>query len=594
MGQCCGRTKKETSGNFVSGRRNPPPSCALSRDVLLCDRKKYIPATSVYIWGSNKYGILGNEKRGGENAIPKEMKTTWMSTKFLNADVGRSHVCLRTTDEKIYGWGLNDHDQLGLSASISFVPRPQIVAGYLKNKIEEICCGDNFTLALDSEGNVWSVGENKRGQLGIGTNAFNVTQFQRVKKLGDGSPVRYISAGEMHGAVLNVYGKLFVFGDNTKGQLGRPSEEELHSDPVTPSYAAAHGDEEEDMPSCVRLACGTFCTAVLTSERRACLLAGTLGKNRRTNAFCDIVKERGKLSTKEDVDDDVDETDRTSTKTAEDGNDEHVRFDQVAAGEHHLLLLSANDGASDEGGGKLYTYGEGWAACCETGQTLTTPTVVPRIESEVVQIAAGAIHSMILTRNGLVYTWGDDDCGQLGLTSRLGGKLRPHLIERFETITDDSSNLPFVVHIAAGRRSSIALADGTRTLDSGALKTLQNFRRRSRKRNSIPTEMKMLEKRLSRVTREVSDLGDDVEEPLPVSVDPATPPPPPRDSWTRPEPPSDMSLDKRNTSFILTGDMNMDDLTEDGGDARAFNSEGLLASGGGPPPPPPPPPPPLP
>jgi len=45
---------------------------------------------------------------------------------------------------------------------------------------------------------------------------------------------------------------------------------------------------------------------------------------------------------------------------------------------------------------------------------LEKPTMIPTLPNNIVQIAAGEFHNMVLTNNGKVYAWGRNDLGQCG------------------------------------------------------------------------------------------------------------------------------------------------------------------------------------
>ena len=81
----------------------------------------------------------------------------------------------------------------------------------------------------------------------------------------------------------------------------------------------------------------------------------------------------------------------------------------IDAGEHHSIAVTT------EGG--LYTWGRGQV----TGHGDDEPRLVPTKvtgggigEAVVVQVAAGGYHSIALTTSGELYAWGDGYCGQLG------------------------------------------------------------------------------------------------------------------------------------------------------------------------------------
>jgi alpha-tubulin suppressor-like RCC1 family protein len=79
-----------------------------------------------------------------------------------------------------------------------------------------IAAGDTHTVALKSDGTVWTWGDNSFGQLGDGTTTLRTTPVQ-VSGLGN---VLAIAAGVWHTVALKSDGSVWVWGDNNSGQLG--------------------------------------------------------------------------------------------------------------------------------------------------------------------------------------------------------------------------------------------------------------------------------------------------------------------------------------------------------------------------------------
>ena len=85
----------------------------------------------------------------------------------------------------------------------------------------QIASGDNFTLALKSDGTVWAWGRNNYGQLGNGETASRTAPVQVMT--GEGTPltdVTAIAAGAAFGLALKSDGTVWAWGANTSGQLG--------------------------------------------------------------------------------------------------------------------------------------------------------------------------------------------------------------------------------------------------------------------------------------------------------------------------------------------------------------------------------------
>lgn len=90
-----------------------------------------------------------------------------------------------------------------------------------------IAAGDTHTVALKSDGTVWSWGYNASGQLGDGR---TIRQVEPVQVTGLTS-VTAIAAGFGHSVALRSDGTVWVWGDNSSGQLGDGTERD-RSTPV--------------------------------------------------------------------------------------------------------------------------------------------------------------------------------------------------------------------------------------------------------------------------------------------------------------------------------------------------------------------------
>lgn len=82
--------------------------------------------------------------------------------------------------------------------------------------VTAVAAGDNFALALKSDGSIWAWGDNYRGQLGNGSEHNSAVPV----KVFDLSEVVAISAGSNHGLALKRDGTVWAWGDNQCAQLG--------------------------------------------------------------------------------------------------------------------------------------------------------------------------------------------------------------------------------------------------------------------------------------------------------------------------------------------------------------------------------------
>ena len=118
---------------------------------------------TLWSWGYNNYGQLGNNSiTGRASPIQIGALTTWSKS-----SAGQRHSGAVSSNGSIWTWGRNNFGgQLGQGNSISKSSPTQV--GSLTNWLK-ISMGNNFTLAVKTDGTLWAWGYNTAGQLGDGT-----------------------------------------------------------------------------------------------------------------------------------------------------------------------------------------------------------------------------------------------------------------------------------------------------------------------------------------------------------------------------------------------------------------------------------------
>ena len=186
----------------------------------------------IYSWGRNYEGQLGNGTNtrtnnpmcisdiSGSEVNGKRIKQIRMSD--------RGNVLAIDDSGKVYAWGDNSKGQLGngLTDNKSL---PICISDLQNNvlngkKIEKIFLSDANAFALDNNGKLYSWGGgNFSGQLGNGSSVSSKTPMC-ISDI-DGSELK---GKKIVNVILNYYvsialdenGKVYVWGDNSKGQLG--------------------------------------------------------------------------------------------------------------------------------------------------------------------------------------------------------------------------------------------------------------------------------------------------------------------------------------------------------------------------------------
>ncbi len=166
---------------------------------------------TVWAWGDNRYGELG----GGTTTDPTTpVRVTGLTGGTQVAAGGLFSLALRS-DGTVWAWGENTHGQLGRGTVTDHEVTPAPVPGLAG--VTRISAGDDWGLALLSDGTVRAWGSNASGQLGNGTTADSAVPV----KVAGLSQVTGVSAG-WDSAVATVAGgtSVWTWGGNGYGQLG--------------------------------------------------------------------------------------------------------------------------------------------------------------------------------------------------------------------------------------------------------------------------------------------------------------------------------------------------------------------------------------
>lgn len=164
---------------------------------------------TVYTWGANSYGQLGNRYADNAFDIP-QLLSSFTDVKAVAA--GAYHTVALKEDGTVYAWGANSYGQLG-NGETANLNTPTLIPGL--SDVIAIAAGANHTIALKSDGTVWAWGANSSGQLGIGTIASQKTPVQVTGLTG----ITGIAAGANHTIAWNDT-KCYTWGQNSAYQLG--------------------------------------------------------------------------------------------------------------------------------------------------------------------------------------------------------------------------------------------------------------------------------------------------------------------------------------------------------------------------------------
>ncbi|MEX0609572.1 MAG: T9SS type A sorting domain-containing protein [Balneolaceae bacterium] len=180
----------------------------------------------VYSFGTGVYGELGH---GGENRIDLAQAVTHPTIAgktITDISIGLTHVLVLTSEGEIYGWGTASSYELGTSNVASgdnyFEPRLIQEAGLDTATIVNVYAGDRFSMFLSEAGTLFVIGNNPAGYLGVGSHQSRIEAITPVDStnLGDEKIVK-VWISRSHTLLLTKSNKVFGFGKNSNGQLGK-------------------------------------------------------------------------------------------------------------------------------------------------------------------------------------------------------------------------------------------------------------------------------------------------------------------------------------------------------------------------------------
>ncbi len=353
------------------------------------------PDGSLWAWGSNLHGQLGSTANNAANPTPTRVGSDLYTR--LGAGAGHS-LALRATGT-LYAWGDNAAGQLGTSGTASATPTA-VPGTYV-----QLAAGSTHSLALQASGALYAWGSNAAGQLGGNGGTAAAT--------GTALPTRSTAMGSGHALAVRADGTLWAWGDNTFGQLGDGT--------TTSRTRPVQVGTDNDW---VQVAGGTSSSLALKAN-------GSLWAW-GSNNFGQLGNSTNSGTT----------ASNTTPLQVSGGN-----YTRVAAGASHTLALRDD--------GVLYAWGSNFYGQLGNGTSATTSATPSPSPGPVnggglyTQIAAGLYHSIALRADGSLWTWGNNDQGQLGTNQFFGGG---------SLVTSPTVAPGAYSAIAAGSSHSLALA----------------------------------------------------------------------------------------------------------------------------------------
>lgn len=206
---------------------------------------------TLYAWGRNTDGRLGVgdlENKLVPTYVFSEEGETWRKISGgFNFTIGLKN------DGTVWSWGANDHGQLGLgTANSTRIIYPRKIILY-PGQCKDIAAGRFHVLTVDSLGILRVWGSNTKGELGLG----DTTPHNSPTQVSFPEEMIYVEAGDHFSIAHTVStpespGTLWLWGDNSKGQLGLDSTQDMHTTPQKIVQSMYFRDESYFRVSAIR------------------------------------------------------------------------------------------------------------------------------------------------------------------------------------------------------------------------------------------------------------------------------------------------------------------------------------------------------
>jgi alpha-tubulin suppressor-like RCC1 family protein len=284
---------------------------------------------------------------------------------------GPSHTVIRRANGILMGFGSNDRGNLGLGDKQRILSFEEIHG--IPTDIVEIACGNNFTMIRRMDGTLMSTGSNFSGELGLGELVCGYKfKFEEIKGLP--RDIVEISCGESHVIIRRANGILMGCGCNKDGQLGLVDKENrylfteikgLPSDIIQVNCQGMH--------SIIKRLDGTLMSCGNNTSGQL-----GLGHTRNISIFEEI-----KGIPRDII--------------------------GIALGYYHSVILRTN--------GILLSCGSNSHGELGNGQFpnyQTTFQEINKVPKDIVEVACGCRHTVIMQANSTLMSCGDNGFGQLG------------------------------------------------------------------------------------------------------------------------------------------------------------------------------------
>ena len=402
----------------------------------------------IFLWGRNSDGQLGIGSLVYKNS-PTNATANFnlnIGEKIVDVELGYDHTIVKTDQNRVFGFGENSYRQVGDDTSVDksspVYINNNLFSASLNKQYLSLAAGYKDSMIITTDGDVLTYGYGDYGQRGNGSN-LSYTSKSNITINFNLLENETIIQGEMglyHTLTLTSMGRIFSFGRNNQGQLGLGTVTAYNAFPTLvvskPNLVAITDNFLPIDENIVDVATG-YLSSVLVTETGKVFTWGA-------NDF-------GSLGNDYLASFHYSPTEITSNFTLQPTD----KITKVFA------LLNSSSFAAISLEGKVFVWG--YNAFGNIGDYTTTEVGKPKditsyfsvpIGDKITHISFGTTHSLALSNNGVIWSWGTNDQGQLGNASTTNYFYPQNIKSRFSLNVGEQ-----IIKVDAGYRYSAALTN---------------------------------------------------------------------------------------------------------------------------------------
>lgn len=352
----------------------------------------------IFAWGDNEYAQLGN---GLSNSKYRPINITEFfnlneNDQIIQISAGYMHSAVLSQMGRLYLWGDNEDGQLGIDDTFIHMTPVDITDNFDllgEEKIIKVELGNYFSSALTSSGRLFMWGYNTSGELGDGGNVSRQMPYDITSNFGLAVEEKIVdvSLGGSHALALTSNNRIFSWGYNNNMQLGDGTTTSRNTPgEITSQFTFASGE------TITQVAAGNHHSAVVTSLGEVYTFGfnfyGQLGDGSTLNKGTP--------------------TNITGQFTLGSGE----KVERVTLGVHFSSAITNQS--------NIYTWGLNASSQLGDGTIInrSNPINISSLfsfgtDKNISDIALGDRFMAIVDSEGLMYLWGDNNEGKLGIGS---------------------------------------------------------------------------------------------------------------------------------------------------------------------------------